>query len=279
MSGRWAKDKVTAWVTAPNGPPLSSAERMVVVVLAEHVDRHFTCFPRLAVLAAESGLSERTVKRALASLEAAELVFRARRRTGRRVTRYFVNHPASPYRVGDEDGLPTEVLEDWHRAVANAAGAAELRRVREAMDVEKAAAEAIEKAARKVEKKAERATRKAEKKARKAAEFERSVRVAVAEMLAPHPVDNPMPVPVDNPVRERVSGRKPESQRVTVSPTNGSSCHLPTGHRVPLEAGSPYLSFNRSGNQPSEPPSITSGEYVTCESGAPVDNCDAGWSR
>lgn len=60
--------------------PVATTEKFVLVALADMADEEHSCFPGQAMLAGMVGASERTIRRALATLEEEELLTREERR-------------------------------------------------------------------------------------------------------------------------------------------------------------------------------------------------------
>lgn len=80
------------WRQAILDSELRSTERLVALVLSTHMDRHgASCYPSLTTIARESGVSRRTVLRALAALELAGLLSVMHRQGT--VSKYFAQRP------------------------------------------------------------------------------------------------------------------------------------------------------------------------------------------
>lgn len=85
---------VREWAT--NEGMLSPTERLILILLACRIDRHFSCAPTLRTLSAESGTSRSTVLRSLRQLEEYGLITREPKfdDDGARLpSRFFLNHP------------------------------------------------------------------------------------------------------------------------------------------------------------------------------------------
>lgn len=84
----------------------SSTQKFVMLVLALYADEAWSCFPGQALLAANTGLTDRTVRSALSELEATGLISRKARfnGSGRTSDRYWLIREA----IG---GLPVAVPE------------------------------------------------------------------------------------------------------------------------------------------------------------------------
>src|SRR5579871_844026 len=102
MSGKafgWARERLKEC----SGGPTS---KTVLLLMADYADREHALFPSVATLAAELGVPDRTVQRAIRDLEADGLVAREVRKTGSgkdASNRYVlaVGTPASEAAMGD----------------------------------------------------------------------------------------------------------------------------------------------------------------------------------
>lgn len=104
------------------GLDLPSTQKLVMLAIAKHSDATYTSYPKMSVLARETGLGRSTVARAIAGLEAADLILRAARlhgHGGNTSNRYYINHPDAPHVTGELDNpvMLAEVQQAARRAI------------------------------------------------------------------------------------------------------------------------------------------------------------------
>lgn len=124
MAGNGSGYKATAWAWEQALPP---SQKLVLLNLAGRADQAFSCFPSLPTICGDTNLSRSTVLRALAALEAADLVFRAtrhRKNGSQRSNRYYLSHPDAPHvtGIGDEDERRVAELYQASRRAIEAQG-------------------------------------------------------------------------------------------------------------------------------------------------------------
>jgi hypothetical protein len=92
--GRAERNRLFRWRDAIVNSTLTPTQRFVALVLSLHMDREGdSCWPSLSTLAAETGLSRRTVIRALNDLDP-DFLMRKRGGPGRGPTRYTAVLPS-----------------------------------------------------------------------------------------------------------------------------------------------------------------------------------------
>ena len=90
--------KALDWATDINvGSPTM---RLILILLANKADEHFSCFPSVRTLMVESCAARSTVLNALNRLEREGLIKRVAQyheSGAQRCSRYFLNHPDAPH--------------------------------------------------------------------------------------------------------------------------------------------------------------------------------------